>query len=78
MSENALSSSGSGSGSGLCVPLVPLPLLVPLLVPLPEVAKTLEQMYSEATGLVSFISPAAAAWLEHETRNLPRLLDDRP
>ncbi len=45
---------------------------------MPEVAKTLEQIYSEATELVSFISPAAAAWLEHETRNLPRLLDDRP
>ena len=44
----------------------------------PAVSKTLDQLYTDAIELVSFISPTAADWLEHETRHLPQLLHNRP
>jgi hypothetical protein len=44
----------------------------------PEVTRTPAQLYADAVELVSFISPEAARWLEHETRSLQRLLHNRP
>ena len=41
-------------------------------------AKTLDELYADAIQLVSFISPVAAQWLEHEPRHLTRLLQARP
>ena len=39
--------------------------------------KTLDELYTDAIQLVSFISPVAAQWLKHETRHLTRLLQAR-
>lgn len=44
----------------------------------PAVSNTLDQLYTDAIELVSFVSPTAADWLEHETRHLPQLLHNRP
>lgn len=40
-------------------------------------AKTLDELYTDAIQLASFISPLAAQWLEQESCHLNRLLQDR-
>ncbi len=44
----------------------------------PRASKTLDQLYSAAIELVSYVSPIAVPWLEHQTRTLPQLLNNRP
>ena len=44
----------------------------------PATSKTLEQIYITAIEHVSYISPTAAQWLQHQTRTLPQLLHNRP
>ena len=44
----------------------------------PQTSKTLDQIYTDAIEHVSYISPTAARWLQHQTRTLPQLLHNRP
>lgn len=44
----------------------------------PGTSKTLNQLYTTAIEHVSYISPTAAQWLQHQTRALPQLLQRRP
>ena len=44
----------------------------------PETSKTLDQIYTYANDLVSYVSPTAARWLEYQTRDLAQLLHNRP